>query len=602
LSRSARQIIAFIVSLSLSAPSFTAATAEVFGNATISRSDYEACQTQDEPAFRAAIERITIAALQDGLKNVDYEAALTARWREAGMDHLIDTRVDIAVAEVKDNTSWGTLIKSLAYKEQAQKLAREVAERVYRSKVITSAIEDLAMGVGKEVGKQIELATRDAAGPAVTCLKAFLGSRYGETLAEVVSMDARKDFQMSTEKGGAKVSSQSVLRESSAGLTGVAILLVRRQLANLARSIGQRLVGAVLARLVSVVAGGVGVVLIAKDLWDLRHGVLPIIANEMKSPETKKKVREELAKGLEQQIASHVREIGSQSADRVVTIWHQFRSAHAKTLGLALRNDKYKQFVNETDPKKLGRLDEITSLVLEREGDQGIKTRLDDGTLYEAVTQLPDAALTIARETRSLEEAIRWNALAQADIDKITDYGIYRTAKPANFTRASLKRVLALNDRIAVTRLASIDSEALETLLSLDQSSLKKLARGLTADELDTLSGYLNGLSPRPRQMVLEQVASSPGKMQLLASQRVRAAVLASQDQEAAVNMMLKADGTFDAKATLKNFQLALNGKISPILIVDKHPIALVAIALIFVLFLLMLRRLFSLRPQKKGT
>ena len=33
-----------------------------------------------------------------------------------------------------------------------------------------------------------------------------------------------------------------------------------------------------LGRLVSVVAGGVGLVLIAKDIWDFRHGVLPIIA------------------------------------------------------------------------------------------------------------------------------------------------------------------------------------------------------------------------------------------------------------------------------------------------------------------------------------
>ena len=197
---------------------------------------------------------------------------------------------------------------------------------------------------------------------------------------------------------------------------------------------------------------------------------------------------------------------------------------------------------------------------------------------------------------------MKWHALAQSDIEKITDYGIYRTAKPSNFTRASLRRVLALNDRISITRLASIDSEALETLLSLDQSALKELARGLTADELDTLSGYLNGLSPRPRKMVLEQVARSPGKMQLLASKRIRTAVLSSQDQEAAVNMMLKADGTFDAKATLKNFQLAWNGKISPVLIVDKHPIALFALALMFILFLLMLRRLFSVRPQKKGT
>ncbi len=574
----------------------------MIGISSISRADYEACQAQDEQTFRSAIQRVTISALEKGLAHVDYDAAVTTHWREIGMDTIIDQRVDLAVAEVRDSTSWGTLIKSLAYKEHAQKLATEVAERVYRSKVITRAIEELAVGVGKDVGKQIELATRDAAEPAVTCLKAFLGPRYGVTLARVVSQDAKNDFQLTSKERDAKVTTDSVIRESSAGLTGVAILLVRRQLANLARSVGQRLVGAVLARLVSVVAGGVGVVLIAKDLWDLRHGVLPIIESEMKSKETKKKVREELAKGLQQQISGHIQQIGNQAADRIITIWHQFRSAHAKTLELASRNNQYKQFVNQTDPSRLARLDEVTSLVLEREGEAGISTRLDDGTFYKAVAQLPDAAMTIARETRSLEEAIKWNALAQTDITKITDYGIYRTAKPESFTRRSLSKVLALNDRISISRLASINSEALETLLNLDQPSLKKLARGLTVEELTSLTGYLTGLSPQPRKLVLESLANSPGKMQLLATPRVRSAILASEDQEAAVKMMLKADGTFDTMATLKNFQLAWDGKISPVLIVDKHPLALTALVLLFFIILLMFRRLFTLHPNKKTT
>ena len=66
--------------------------------------------------------------------------------------------------------------------------------------------------------------------------------------------------------------------------TAWAILLVRRQLANMAARIGQRLAGSILARLVSVVAGGIGLVLIAKDIWELRNGVLPIIAASRSGP------------------------------------------------------------------------------------------------------------------------------------------------------------------------------------------------------------------------------------------------------------------------------------------------------------------------------
>src|SRR5690606_32545802 len=118
-------------------------------------------------------------------------------------------------------------------------------------------------------------------------------------------------------KGAAEVGAGSVLTQSAGGITGAAILVMRRQLANMAQRIGRRLVGSVLSRVVSVVAGGVGIVLIAKDIWDLRNGVLPIIKTEMKSAETKEKVQDELAKTIGEQIAEHVQEIGTKTADRV---------------------------------------------------------------------------------------------------------------------------------------------------------------------------------------------------------------------------------------------------------------------------------------------
>ena len=116
-----------------------------------------------------------------------------------------------------------------------------------------------------------------------------------------------------------------MLIEGGEGIAGTVVLVVRRQLANMASRIGQRIVGSILSRLVSVVAGGVGLVLIAKDIWDFRHGVLPIVATEMKSKETKDKVREELAKSIAEQINDSVKEISEKTAERVVEIWLEFR-------------------------------------------------------------------------------------------------------------------------------------------------------------------------------------------------------------------------------------------------------------------------------------
>ncbi len=262
---------------------------------TLTRAQYDSCQSADEQSFKSAIEAITLKALQEGLATVDYKAAVGEEWRRLSIGEIIDKRVDIAISEVRDETSWGSLLQSLAYQEKAKELATAVAERVYRSEAMKVAIESLAVGIGKEVGRTIELATVSAAEPSVQCMQAFLGPRFGSTIAGVVGRDAGKEFSIDPAKAGASISTGSVLIQGSEGLAGAVILVVRRQLSNMASRIGQRMVGAVLGRLVSVVAGGVGVVLIAKDLWDFRNGVLPIISEEMKSAQTKLHVQNELA-------------------------------------------------------------------------------------------------------------------------------------------------------------------------------------------------------------------------------------------------------------------------------------------------------------------
>ena len=269
----------------------------------------------------------------------------------------------------------------MASRERAQELATTAAERVYRSDAIKKAIEGLAAGVGKEIGKRIELAVLDTAGPATQCMQAFLGRRYGTTVARVVSSDAGKEYSIDPSKAGAQVSTGQVLSEGSGGIAGTVVLVVRRQLSNMAARIGQRVIGSILSRLVSVVAGGIGLVLIAKDIWDFRHGVLPIVATEMKSKATKDKVREEIAKTISEHIGDSLKEISDKTAERVVEIWLEFRRAHAKVLEFADRNEAFKRFLDTIRPSDLPRLDEVVALVLASEGEAGVTKRLADGTL-----------------------------------------------------------------------------------------------------------------------------------------------------------------------------------------------------------------------------
>ena len=567
----------------------------------MSRTEYEACQARDDQGFRVAVESITRRGLEGVLAGLDYDALVSEQWRRANIDDVIDRQVDQAIAEVRDESSWMQLWQSLASKDKAQELATTAADRVYRSEAMKKALETVAAGIGKEVGKRIELAIVDTAGPAVQCMQVFLGPRYGTTIARIVSTGAGKEYTFDPAKNIAAISSGQVLAEGGEGIAGAVILLVRRQLTNMAARVGQRIVGSILSRLVSVVAGGVGLVLIAKDIWDFRHGVLPIVADEMKSPSTKEKVRAELVSSVREQIADNVKDISAKTADRVVEIWLEFRRAHAKVVELAERRDAFKRFIDTIGVEDLPRADEVVNLVLAKEGEEGVLKRIGDGTLHTAIHAMPAGGVEIARETRSLETALQWYAVAGDHLPQVLDYEIYRRAKPETFTKAGLERLLALEDRLAVTRLAALQPGARDALFELEGAELKKLGRSLAQEELDSLSRYLTGLDKTSSHRILRAVSQTPARMAQLARPSVREAILNSSDQSAAVGMMLQTNSLPDPSVLFDHAQLVLDGRVSPLLLWLKHPVAISATLVLVLVFALFLKRLLFGRRQRSS-
>lgn len=565
----------------------------------MSRTEYEACQARDEPAFRKAIEELTFKGLRTGLNGVDYTAIVHEEWRRLDLDQLLDKQVDIAVNEVREETSWASLVKSIGSEEQAKTLATAVAERVYKSETVKKGLEQLANGVGRALGKRIETATSDTAEPAMQCMQAFLGPRYGNTVARLFSRDAGKEYQVDPSKSGAEVTTGAVLANSAGGLSGAIILLVRRQIAGMASRIGSRVVGSVVARIVGTVAGGIGLVLIAKDVWDFRHGVLPIIATEMKSKDTKGKVQEELARAIQEQIGENVREISVRTADRILEIWHEFKRAHAKVLDLAGAHPAFKQFLEQLKPDALPRLDEVVALILPKDGDTGVLTRLSNGTLNDAVNRMPSQALDIARDTRSVDTGLAWWSLAGNDIERVVESDLHRLTTPGSLTKATFTRLVGLNDKVAIARLAALPADTRQALFELDTAELRRLGHALDTPDLQSLAGYLTGLDKASSSRILRAVAQTPSKMQVLSRTSVRNGILASSDQAAAVGMMLKADTVPDPFAAFEHARLVTDGKVSPILLWEKHPFFVGVFAFMALSMLLMLRRLLFGRRSK---
>jgi hypothetical protein len=181
----------------------------------------------------------------------------------------------------------------------------------------------------------------------------------------------------------------------------------------------------------------------------------------------------------------------------------------------------------------------------------------------------------------------------------VVDYEIHRRSAPQSFTRASLQRLLGLEDRLAIVRLASLTPAARTPLFELETTELKALARSLDEAQLDSLSLYMTKLDKGPAQRMLRVVAQSPGRMAELGKPGVRDAIIASADQAAAVGMMLQANALPDPSQVMQHVNLVLNGRVSPWLLWEKHPAALLVTSVLVLALLLILKRLlFGSRPR----
>jgi hypothetical protein len=224
---------------------------------------------------------------------------------------------------------------------------------------------------------------------------------------------------------------------------------------------------------------------------------------------------------------------------------------------------------------------------------------LADGTLHRAVSVLPPAVLDIAREVRSLEVALKWAAVAGDNLSKVVELDIHRRTTPDAISKAGLQRLLAFNDRVATVRLAGVPPSTRDVLLELDDPGLVKLARSLDEAQLESLARYLGALEKGPAQRILSVVAQTPSRMAELASPRVRDAIIASRDQSAAVGMMLYVMSVPEPTVLLMHARLVLDGRVSPMLLWEKHAVAMVLAGLLALILLALLKRLlFPPRPR----
>jgi hypothetical protein len=97
---------------------------------------------------------------------------------------------------------------------------------------------------------------------------------------------------------------------------------------------------------------------------------------------------------------------------------------------------------------------------------------------------------------------------------------------------------------------------------------------------------------------LLTTVAETPSRMRSVAPVDIREAILASRDQTAALQMMLRPGDILDLGDFASDFELVRSGAVSPRLLVARYPLALVGFGVLgLALVMLLWRAVVGRRP-----
>ena len=551
------------------------------------------CRALDDADVHNRIRELATTSFKTELTAIDYPALVNKYWAKADVGARIDREVDAAIAAVRANSSWVDRAYSTVSSTAAGRYATAVADKAYNSEGFKAALEELATGVAKDAGARIEAATAKVSNPIVACVQTALQSRYGGAVAQVFVQESQKNLEARAEQPAVKIGATDLVLNNAGSISGIVLIVTRRIIASLVEGIGSRIAGVVASRIVSSVAGLVGLALIAKDIYDAGEGVFPIVAEQMKSDETKTVIKDEIGKTIQGDIAQQVGNIAQETSDRIYSVWLDFKQKYKLLLALSEKNAAFADVLKDARLDQVGKLGQIVEILHGSEGENRIFERAADGSLTRALLDLNDAGLTIAAERKSLADGLRWTAVAGQDLPRVVDTGIYRWLSPDGLSHETLGKLLAVDDRIALGRIAKLTPEQRELILTLPGGQMRDFARKLSDPQLAAFADYQRLLVPAAARALMRAVIESPSVMQELSGEGLQHAIYNSRDQLAALNMVIHADASLLSYGRiLKDAGLVRNGDVGYRVFWERYWPSLALAGFLVLLLLSWLRRL----------
>jgi hypothetical protein len=559
----------------------------------------EQCNSLSDAEVQDKIRALASAGLKTELESINYIELVNTYWSKTNAASRIDSAVDAAVAAVRSDTSWFDRAYSKYSPNSAERYAKAIADKAYNSEVFKSAIENLATAVATDAGARIEQATRKLSNPVLECVQAALRSRYGAAVAQAFATDALNKIETANTPGVSIGTTEFVMQHPDA-ISGVLIIVTREVIAKIAQSIGSRIAGVIASRLVGLIAGGIGVVLIAKDVYEAGDGSFPVIAEQMKSDKTKAVIKDEIGKSLQADITAQAGAIAEQAADRIYSLWADFKQKYYRLFALGAKDPGFLEYLkNFSSFEKLGRLAQLVDIVNASEGEPRVFARVADGSLNKALTDLDDNGLKIAAEQKSLQKALQWTAAAGDALPRAVELGLYRWLSPEEVSAENLRKILSLSDKDSIARLANMEPRARDVILDLPGDLTQRLVLRLNTQQLTAFADYKRNLQPAAAKRLLGLAIEEPGIMQGLSGEGLRQAVIGSRDQLAALNMLTREDGSLLSYGRIvKDVELVRDGSVGYRVFWERYWLSVAVAGFVLLVLLSWIRRLLFGRPQ----
>jgi len=423
-------------------------------------------------------------------------------------------------------------------------------------------------------------------------MRLALEARYGSAVSESFVQQTEQTLAVASQTGTPGISTGDLVFEGREAIGGLLLVMSRRLIARMVAQMGRRLAGAIATRIVSSFTGVIGLALIVKDLIDAGQGVFPLIEERMKSDESKQLIKTEIAESISSFVNENIESISRETAETMFSIWEAFQERYDLLLSLADKNTAFEDFLRQRQPGELARLGELAQLIVEQENEPAVFDYLEDGTLQTALDALSLDGVEIARQTRSLQTAIAWSELAGDRIDDVLRFNVYSRLRPEQISRPELERLLDVDDQRAVYRLAALPSAARERLLALPGAKVRDLAGQLQENELLALARYQTELPDTASRALLESVANDPARMEKLARSGLQDAILSSENEDAAVDMLLNPGGYFSLFGMVNNFGKVRAGQVEPRVFVEAYTWTLAMATTALLIFIILVARL----------